>query len=127
MRGPIRAPGGYLGTTSSVISVQEAIDRLGLECLAHGAQQQVLGGYTSDLLSDVIAGAEEGTLWITVQRHLNIVAVAQLKKVAGIVLTKGAEPDPQVVEKAREEGIYLFRTPLSAFEISGKLYQLLHR
>ncbi len=110
-----------------MIAVQEVIDTLGLECLAKGAQQQITGGYTSDLLSDVIGGAEEGVLWITLQRHLNIVAVAQLKKVAGIILTQGAEPDPQVVAKAREEGIYLFRTPLGAFEISGKLYQLLCR
>ncbi|MCX6555994.1 MAG: hypothetical protein NTW95_00945, partial [Candidatus Aminicenantes bacterium] len=65
--------------------VKEVAEKLGLKILSVGADQQVTGGYVSDLLSDVIANAEEGSLWITVQRHLNIIAVAQLKKLAGII------------------------------------------
>lgn len=109
------------------MTVTDVIASLELECLAAGSSQEVTSGYTADLLSDVIANAEEGALWITVQRHLNIVAVAQLKKVAGIILTRGAEVAPEVVAKAGQEGIYLLRTKENAFTISGRLYGLLKR
>ncbi|HHF51721.1 MAG TPA: serine kinase, partial [Candidatus Aminicenantes bacterium] len=41
---------------------------------------EVKGGYTSDLLSDVMANSKEKYIWITLQVHLNIVAVAKLKE-----------------------------------------------
>ena len=107
------------------MTVDDIITQLGLECLTKGNSQNVTMGYTSDLLSDVIANAEEGALWITVQRHLNIVAVAQLKKIAGIILTRSAEAEPGVLAKAGEEGIYVLRTPAKSYEISGRLYALL--
>jgi hypothetical protein len=59
--------------------IKEVAEKLGLKILSAGTDQEVLSGYVSDLLSDVIANAEEGCLWITVQRHLNIIAVALLK------------------------------------------------
>ena len=51
----------------------------------------VLGGYASDLMSDVMANAEEGYLWVTLQTHANIVAVAAMKELAGIILINGRE------------------------------------
>ena len=104
--------------------VNEIAGKLGLKVLAEGREQEVTGGYVSDLLSDVIANAEEGCLWITVQRHLNIVAVAQLKKLAGIVLSRGGEPEAPVLERAAKEGLFVLSTPDDSFTIAGKLYAL---
>ena len=104
--------------------VKEVAGTLGLKVLAAGQEQDVTGGYASDLLSDVIANAEEGCLWITVQRHLNIVAVAQLKKLAGIVLSRGGEPDAAVLARAAQEGLFILSTPCDSFTIAGKLYAL---
>jgi len=104
--------------------VKEVAEKLGLKILAAGQDQEVTGGYVSDLLSDVIANAEEGCLWITVQRHLNIVAVAQLKKLAGIVLSRGGEPDAAVLARAAQEGLFILSTPADSFTIAGKLYPL---
>jgi hypothetical protein len=105
--------------------VKEVAGKLGLKVLAEGREQEVTGGYVSDLLSDVIANAEEGCLWITVQRHLNIVAVAQLKKLAGIVLSRGSEPEAPVRDRAEKEGLFILSSPDDSFTIAGKLYALL--
>jgi predicted transcriptional regulator len=107
--------------------VKEVAEKLGLKILAAGNDQEVLGGYVSDLLSDVIANAEEGCLWITVQRHLNVVAVAQLKKLAGIILSRGIEPEAAVLARAEQEGVFVLTTAEDSFTIAGKLYALISR
>ncbi len=84
----------------------------------------VTGGYTSDLLSDVLAHAEVGNLWLTLQVHENIVAVASIKELAGIVLIGGREPHDETLEKAESEGIPILVSELPAFELSGRLYGL---
>ena len=86
--------------------------------------RKVTGGYSSDLLSDVMANAKDGNLWITLQTHNNIVAVALLKNLAGIVLVNGREPDEGTLAKANEEDIPIMTTTWSTFEVVGKLYEL---
>ena len=85
---------------------------------------EITGGYASDLLSDVLANGEEGDIWITLQIHQNIVAVASMKDLAGIILVNGREPEPQTVEKAEAENIVIMVTELPAFELIGRLYSL---
>jgi hypothetical protein len=105
--------------------VKEVAEKLGLKILSAGADQQVTGGYVSDLLSDVIANAEEGWLWITVQRHLNIIAVAQLKKLAGIIVSGGIEPDAPVLERASKEGVFVLSAQADSYHTAGRLYSLI--
>lgn len=89
---------------------------------AEASSREVLGGYASDLLSDVIAHSCEGDLWVTLQRHVNIVAVAQLKGLAGVILVNGRRPEPAASERADEERIPIISTELPAFEVIGRLY-----
>lgn len=86
--------------------------------------QPVTGGYVSDLLSNVMGQAGAGHIWVTMQGHQNIVAVASLLGLAGIVLAGGVTPDEDTLRKAEREGIVLLTTQLSAFEITGRLYSL---
>lgn len=86
--------------------------------------KEVTGGYVSDLLSDVIANTNEGNIWITLQTHQNIVAVAKLKDLSGIILVNNRTPDPETLKKADEEGLPIMVTSLPAFEIGGRLYTL---
>ena len=86
---------------------------------------EVRGGYVGDLLSDVMANSCEGDLWITRQIHQNIIAVASLKELAGIVLVQGSEPTKDTLEKAVAEGIPLLVSPLSCFETAGRIYSLI--
>jgi hypothetical protein len=75
-------------------------------------------------LSDVIANSKAGYLWVTIQTHRNIVAVATLKELAAIVLVNGRTPDPETLEKAQEEKVVLLGSRLQAFELVGRLYQM---
>ena len=87
---------------------------------------EVRGGYVGDLLSDVMANSREGDIWITRQVHQNIVAVASLKDLAGIILVRGAEPAEDTLEKAVRENIPLLTADMPAFETAGRIYQMIH-
>jgi hypothetical protein len=89
-----------------------------------GIDQEVRGGYVSDLMSDVLGHAGAGFLWITLQTHANIVAVAAARDLAGIVLIGGNSPEPLTLEKARAESVTLLLSDLPAFEAAGRLYAL---
>jgi hypothetical protein len=84
----------------------------------------VTGGYISDLLSDVMAHAKKGDIWITLQIHQNTVAVATLKELAGIILINGKQPAPETVKKAEEEGIPILTSEATAFELICDLCKL---
>lgn len=85
--------------------------------------EKVTGGYAGDLLSDVIAHSARGNVWVTIQTHPNVVAVAAMKELAAVILAGGREPDPETLKKADEEGIPLLISPLPAFELVGRLYR----
>lgn len=86
----------------------------------------VTGGYTGDLLSDVMANSHGGDIWITRQIHQNIVAIATLKEHAGIILVNSCEPAKDTLEKAVRENVPILITDLSAFEVTGRIYNLLN-
>ncbi len=86
----------------------------------------VLGGYTGDLLSDVMGSLDEGFVWVTIQTHKNVVAVATLKEASAVILVKDSKLEQEALEMAQAEELCVYSTPLSAFEISGRIYNLLH-
>ncbi|MBN2348767.1 MAG: serine kinase [Bacteroidales bacterium] len=103
------------------------IDKLGLTQLSEifNPEQEINGGYTSDLLSDVMGNASEGEVWITMQTHKNIIAVASLKELAAIIIVNNHKPEKDTIEAAEKEQIPLLGTNNGAFEISGEIYNLL--
>lgn len=109
------------------MKIEEIVQALGLEvrCGKDNLGKEVVGGYTGDLLSDVMGNSREGYLWITRQVHQNIVAVASLKDHAGIILINNCQPTQETLEKAEAEKIPIMVSDLPAFEISGKVYNLL--
>ena len=109
------------------MNLQQIIDRLNLTVLTESrefAEITPTGGYSSDLLSCVMAGAKKGHLWITLQAHLNIVAVAALNEVAAIIITENAQPDAVSIDKANQQGVILLSTPQATYEVNGKLWEL---
>jgi hypothetical protein len=112
--------------TSNKVTLGQVADALHLQvlCGTEKLNRGIDGGYTSDLLSDVIAHAKKDDIWITLQIHSNIVAVAVLKEIAGVIFVNGREPDDETVNKAQAEGIPLLTSTLTAYELSGKLYEL---
>ena len=108
------------------MKLQEIIDSLSLKVENPSADlsREVTGAYVSDMMSDVMGNAKDGFLWITIQVHLNIIAVASLKNLSGIILVNNRVPAEDTLKKAIEENIPIMTTPLSAFDLVGMLYSL---
>lgn len=106
------------------ITLGSAVRALGLgECVpARDSDVEVTGAIVSDLLSYVMAEGKAGYLWVTIQTHANIVAVAALTGIAGIVIASGLEPGEDTVLRAEEEGIAIYVTSEPAYAVAGKLY-----
>ena len=107
------------------MTVTEAAEIIGatiVAAAADSASAEVRGGYASDLLSDVMANSREGDLWITLQKHINIIAIARLNGLAGIVLINGRKPEEATMARAQEERVTILCTDLQAFEVAGILY-----
>jgi hypothetical protein len=104
----------------------ELVEQLSLEVKTPGTDlgREVTGGYVSDMLSDVIAHVKAGYVWVTFQSHINIVAVASLKGVSGIILVNNRVPDEDTLQKASQENIPVMTYSLPAFELVGRLYTL---
>jgi len=108
------------------MNLAELVERLDLRVLAGREllDRPVDGGYSGDLLSDVIAHGRKGQVWLTIQAHPNIVAVAVLKDLAAVLLAGGRAPADETVARAGKEGVVLLQTPLSAFAAAGRLNAL---
>ncbi len=109
------------------MKVRELVEKLGLTifCGEENLDNDIKGGYVSDLLSDVMGFAQEGNIWVTLQTHKNVIAIASLKELAAIVLVKGNKPEEDMLEQAKEEGIPVLGTNAQTFEVAGKIYQLI--
>ena len=86
--------------------------------------EEITGGYAGDLLSDVIAHSRKGDVWVTIQTHPNIVAVATMKELSGIILTGGRQPETETIQRADQEGIPILTSSLFSFELVGRLYRM---
>lgn len=109
------------------MTLNELATRLNLTCLTPevpASAADVKAGYASDLLSDVLANGPAGGVLVTVQVHLNVVAVAMHVELAAVLFAMDRTPEEEVRAKAVEEGIALYSSSESAFELVGRLYQL---
>jgi len=109
------------------MKLRQIVEKLNLEPRGkvNKLDNEVNNGYVSDLLSDVLANSEENDLWITLQIHPNIVAIASMKALAAIVIINGREPQDETLKKAEQTGVQIMVSKMTAFELSGKLYGLL--
>lgn len=106
------------------MTTEDLITNLGLTPLSQFDHREIEGVFITDMLSDVMAGAASGNLWVTVQTHKNIVPAANLVDVAAIVITGGKNVPKDTLDLANQHGIAILHTELSTFELIGKLYSL---
>jgi predicted transcriptional regulator len=109
------------------MKVIEVVEKLGLQVFSgkEGLDNEVTGGYSSDLLSDVMGHAEAGKIWVTIQTHKNVLAIASLKDLPAVIITSGEKPNDDTIEQSNNEGLPVLGTSLRSFEICGKIYNLL--
>jgi len=104
--------------------VSDLVKKFGLKVASgkNGLDREIRDGYCGDLLSEVMGNAPEGCVWMTVQGHQNIVAVAVLRNMAAIIITGGQTPDDETIKKADHEGIPVLQWPDSSFRLAGRLF-----
>ncbi|MBQ6175104.1 MAG: AraC family transcriptional regulator [Clostridia bacterium] len=105
------------------MKVNELRELIGAENLTPevGEDREITCGYTCDLLSWVMAHGDEGMAWVTVQTHLNVIAVAVLSDMACVVLPEDIRMEAESLAKAVSEGMTVLTTSLTAYEICGRL------
>jgi hypothetical protein len=108
------------------MNVHQIAEAMGLHVKAgaRGLDAEVTGGYAADLLSCAMAGATKGSLWVTLQGHLNVVAIAGLTELAGIIVSEGKTIGVDTLAKADEEGIPILSTSMPTYEVAGRLWEL---
>jgi len=87
-----------------------------------GSEEDVSAGYTSDLLSDVMANAKDGSALITIQAHVNTVAVAALVGVPVIIICNERPIPDDMVKAAEKESIAVLQTEKNQFATSYLVY-----
>lgn len=108
------------------MKVKDLGEKLNYECLvSEGDDRDILNGYTSDLLSDVMGNAPEDSVLITIQAHKNTVAVASLANINVLLICNNRPAPDDMLEAAAEEDISVYRTKDSQFEASWKVHELL--
>ena len=106
------------------MTTQDLIEKIGLKPLSSFEHRDVDGVFVSDMLSDVMASAQSGNLWITVQTHKSIVPAANLIDVSAIVITGGKAVPQDTIDLASKHDIAILSSDLASFELVGKLYSL---
>jgi len=111
------------------MTVLQLVEKLKLKVYSgsKGLNNNITGGYVSDLLSDVMGNAKEGQIWITLQTHKNVMAIASLKDLAAVILVKGLQPEADTLAQSEEEGLPILGTTDQTFEMSGKLHNLIRQ
>ena len=105
------------------MKLNDLIGLIDAKVLVEGNEDtEISCGYTCDLLSWVMAHGEPGMAWVTVQTHLNVIAVAVLSEMACVILPESIEMEQESLNKARSEGMAVLSSPLPAYEICGRLY-----
>ncbi len=109
-----------------MIGLNTVIEKLKLEMVSaiEEVNRPVEGGYASDLLSCAMRGAKKNFLWVTLQSHINVVAVASLANLAGVIITEGNRPSLETIAQADKEGVILLLTPQNTFSVVGHLTSL---
>lgn len=107
--------------------VKDLIEKLEVKVFNKNADLnlEVKGGFVGDLLSHVMGNSEEGQVWLTVQTHKNVLAIASLNDLSAVILIDNQQPDLKMLEAAEEEGIPVLGSKKSAFELGGELFKIL--
>ncbi len=100
---------------------------LDLKCISHGQERNLEGGFCGDLLSWVMGYGQSDQAWFTIMGNINAIAVASLHDIGCIVLCHNSSIQPDALKKAQEEGIWVFTTPLTVFEASGKYFKEINK
>ncbi|MGE5620134.1 MAG: DRTGG domain-containing protein [Sphingomonadaceae bacterium] len=106
-----------------MVTVRDVVERLPVKVVAGDRRlsREITSGYVGDLLSLVMARAPFGSVWVTVQGHPNVVAVAVLVGISAIIVSEGARIDAATLEKADQEGIPILSSAATSYDLVAEL------
>jgi len=107
------------------MTVKQLGKELELNVLSEGEDTDINSCYISDLLSRVLGGCKSGDVWITVQTSKNMVAVAIMVEAACVILPEGLTAPDDIIDTAKEEGLTLFSSKDTAYELAKKISKCL--
>lgn len=104
--------------------ITDVAQKTGARILVGNPDADIKYAYTGDLLSDVMGHCSDESILITIQNHLNTVAVCTLVGVEAVLICHDRPvPDDMLAAASREE-IAILQTPMSQFEASIALSSL---
>ena len=111
--------------TKSNVKLSDIVKSFNLQvvCGEEFLDREIAAGYVSDLLSDVMNHAKKNDIWITRQAHPNIIAVAVLRMLSGVIIINNRQPEEETIKKAEKEKLPIMVSELPAFELVGRLYK----
>ena len=86
----------------------------------------ISSAYASDLLSDVMGNAKSGQVWITMQTHKNVAAIASLKDIPAVVIINNGKPEKDMIIHAKNENVAVLITDLPCYEFCAALHKLIN-
>jgi serine kinase of HPr protein (carbohydrate metabolism regulator) len=105
------------------VTVKDLGTKLDLKALNQVSQTEIEGAFISDMLSDVMAGAKAGNVWVTVQTHKNVIAAANLVDVPAIIVVRGKKVPDDTLQMADRVNVTVFTTDMDSFQVAVKLYE----
>jgi predicted transcriptional regulator len=106
------------------MTVAEMVKALDLTAATPVPAREVTGAIAVDLISDVLANAAPGQVWITIQTHRNVAAVASAQGLAAVLITGGRAPSDDLLNLARAEDVAVLLSADETFGVCGRLYAL---
>ena len=106
------------------MKVSELIALSGATCLTGEFEdREIACGYTCDLLSHVMGKGQADMAWITVQAHMNVIAVAALLDFACVIIPESLPVEAPIIKKAQDEDIIILSSEKTAYELVVLLAQ----
>ena len=106
------------------MKLAEIIERIQGTVIVDNPDADVSFAYASDLLSDVMGHCGDESVLITIQNHLNTIAVCTLAGIEVIVICHGRPVPDDMADAAKRENVAIVTTTLSQYAASLALAEL---
>ena len=120
----MKLPDGLIRREVFLMTIQDVMQITGAKLLTPAADvtREVTCGYAGDLLSLVMSAGQPGMAWITVQTHMNVIAVASNLEMPVVIISEGITMEATSAAKAEEEGVAVLSSDKTSYELAGLLF-----
>ncbi len=106
------------------MKIEEIVKLVNGELLTpyHSNQKDIKCAFAADLISDILMCTKEPTLLLTGLTNPQIIRLADMIDLEGIIFVRGKRPPQIIIDMAKERGLPLIVTPFTMFKTSGILF-----